>query len=224
MAGDNTMRHRRCMVALVFCATVVAAVVTTDHAHAVDGQYRGYLRASKDVGIATVRLASEGRATGSVDNEDYYSAALGLERGLGDHFRVGASYSEVRTKSGGEWKTERRPYADLTIRWQLGAAELSDRSRVEWRHRDGDTILRYRNRIRGVVALGAAGWRGAFDGEAFYDLEEGEVNTIRLTAGPDVKVTEAVRIGLTYVHETRLKSEKWTRVHCLGLALSLDMK
>jgi hypothetical protein len=204
-------------------AALVCAMLCGGVAGAAEGEYRNYLNTATGMGPVKLRLAIETRSMGAMDDVRYVSAALGAEYPMGSHLLLSGYHSGVKTKSAGEWSLEQRPYVDATLRTRLGQVELSDRSRMEVRVRDGESSLRYRNRARIQVAFGTGGTRASADGELFYDLDHTEVNTTRVTVGLDRKFTALLRVGASYVYESRLKSDEWSSIHALGLTLSVDL-
>ncbi|MBN2564989.1 MAG: DUF2490 domain-containing protein [Candidatus Eisenbacteria bacterium] len=220
ISSGMTLRSRVWLLVLAVTCLAFAASCT---ASASEGEYRGYFNVSRGFGDVKLRLAVESRSAASIDEFHYLSTGIGAEYGVGAHLVLGACYSRVDTESGDKWDLEQRPYADVTLRTKWAGADLSDRNRLEVRIRDGESTLRYRNRARLSVGLGASPLRATADGELFYDMEADEVNSTRLTAGLDMKIASSLRVGASYIYESKLKKDDWSGVHGVGLALSVDL-
>ena len=75
----------------------------------------------------------------------------GIERSVGEHISVGASYARIDGKDGSALSTERRPSADVVLNWKLSGMGVQNRSRLGMRSGAGDRALRYRRDRKSVV-------------------------------------------------------------------------
>ena len=86
---------------------------------------------------STVRVAQSFR----YDCDESRLATYYLEAGYARHLRSwldgGLGCRQQYDKRDGHWIEENRPFVELTPRWKTRLATLSDRSRLEYRFRDG---------------------------------------------------------------------------------------
>lgn len=151
---------------------------------------------------------------------------------------LGVAYRQQYDYRGGHWLEENRPYGDLSVRWKTPRVTVSDRSRLEYRHREEqDGTWRYRNKI--ILQYNA--WDKAFGlkpylaAEAFVDESGGlrERDQTRYTVGirtdPERHLLRAVqwRLGDAmsmdyYVTQQRTKkSDEWTDEYIAGVQVGV---
>ena len=219
---EHHIRTRRPGVRLALAALICTLGIAPAGASAAEGEYRGYLDMSAQVRPVKLRLALESRSQGRVDELRYRSIAAGGDLSLGANLMLGGYYSRIETRGGEAWSVEHRPYVDVTLRTRWSGMEASDRSRAELRVREGESSWRYRNRGRLSFPIGTTSLSGFVDGEVFVTLREAEISATRVTAGLDARVGKAVKLGVAYIYETRLKGEIWSSVHAIGLRVGFD--
>jgi hypothetical protein len=224
MHSSSSHRERGGHRCRYFVMAALLIVIGAANAGAAEGQYWGRAGLSVDAAGSTFGLVLENRSEGEVADGYYASVAGGIERPLGEHLKVGASYARIDKKGGSGWSTEHRPYADAVLRWKLSRLGVQDRNRLEVRLRDGDRALRYRNRFQLSHPLGHFGLSASVDDEVFVDLEDVELNRNRVTSGVQMRMGNVVSLGVFHVFESSKTTDGWNGFHGLGASLSYSMK
>ena len=166
-----------------------------------------------------------------------------LEAGYVRHARpwldLGLAYRQQYDHRDTHWVEENRPYGDVTVRWKTTRVTVSDRSRLEYRHREEqDDTWRYRNKVvlqysAWDKALGLKPYVGA---EAFVDesasLRERDQTrcTVGIRTDPERHILRAVqwRLGDAmsmdyYVTQQRTKkSDEWTDEYVAGVQIGVS--
>jgi hypothetical protein len=201
------------IAALVLAASVVAG----DWEH-----WAGLDMAGPLTDGLTIRIAPEVRSRDdfSTDYEGHFDA--GIDWKASKWLSVGPYYRHVAQLKGRSWQVEHRPHLNVTISWNLLGLRLADRSRLEYRIFDEDQAFRYRNRLlvrpperilRAVAPY--------LSDEPFYDLDTGEVNKNRLSAGFDFKVSATTRLDVSYLLESRKQADDWKVANIIKTTLKI---
>ena len=152
---------------------------------------------------------------------------------------LGLGYRQQYDKRDGHWVEENRPFADATLRRKIRAVTISDRSRIEYRDRDGqEDIWRFRNKL----TLQYNAWEPGFGlkpyvaAEAFVDesADLQERNRTRFALGlrtdPDrhllrnVEARWAQALAMDYsvtVQRTK-KDDEWTDEYIAGVQIGMN--
>ena len=187
----------------------------------------------------TVRVAQSFRYS----FEEHRLATYYLEAGATWDARpwlaLGLGYRQQYDRRDGHWLEENRPFADATLRRKIHAVTISDRSRIEYRDRDGqEDIWRFRNKL----TLQYNAWEPGFGlkpyvaAEAFVDesADLQERNRTRFALGlrtdPDrhllrnVEARWAQALAMDYsvtVQRTK-KDDEWTDEYIAGVQIGMN--
>ena len=194
--------------------------------------------ASKDLTEkSTVRAAQSFRYDCDEDRLATYYLEAGYTRHPLSWLDGGLGYRQQYDKRDGHWIEENRPFVELTPRWKARLATLSDRSRLEYRVRDGqEDSWRYRNKLTAQWnAWEALGLKPYVAAEAFVDesAKLKERNRTRFTLGirtdPDrfllrkvrARWTEALAMDYHVTVQRTKKSDQWTDEYIGGVQLGV---
>jgi catechol 2,3-dioxygenase-like lactoylglutathione lyase family enzyme len=185
-------------------------------------QYWSGVTAAAPIGERTaLRFAVSSRWDDDMDRHYYTLLDAGLDRKVGEALTLGAYYAHVNSGGAGAWRVEYRPHVDATVRLRLGSVTMSDRGRVEFRIRDGEHGLRFRNRLKAATAsLGVIDARPYASIEPFIDLREGELNACRTSVGCSFAIRKPFALDLYYMYESRKAHGVWSGAPVFGSTLA----
>ena len=186
-----------------------------------------------------VRVAQSFRYSFAEDRLATYYLEAGATWDARPWLALGLGYRQQYDRRDGHWLEENRPFADATLRRKIRAVTISDRSRIEYRDRDGqEDIWRYRNKL----TLQVNAWEPGFGlkpyvaAEAFIDesADLRERNRTRFALGlrtdPDryllrnVESRWAQALAMDYsvtVQRTK-EDDQWMDEYIAGVQLGLQ--
>jgi hypothetical protein len=167
-----------------------------------------------------VRLKPELRFRDDFAGHYYWHLEIGADWKAQTWLVLGPYYRHIRTESGRDWKTEKRPHANATLAWSLGSIALSDRNRLEYRIKTGKEAFVYRNRLWVKFPhMGPAGFQPFLGNEVFYDFDAEEINRNRAYAGFTIKLASGANADLYYILDSSKKNDEWSPTNILATAL-----
>jgi hypothetical protein len=137
-----------------------------------------------------------------------------------DLYRRSASYFEGSELSA---RTEQRIVLDFNYRWQIGASgQLSDRTRLDLRDREGTTSQRLRNRVQYEFesTLGELGFVPYSNLEIYYDTRYDGIARYKFELGATFVFSPQVELKPYYGRQIDTKPVH-TYINALGLTLVL---
>ena len=105
--------------------------------------------ASKDLSEnSAVRVAQSFRYSCNEGRLATYYLEAGSTWNARPWLALGLGYRQQFDRRDDHWLEENRPFADATLRRKIRAVTISDRNRLEYRHREEqNSIYRYRNKL-----------------------------------------------------------------------------
>jgi len=156
----------------------------------------------------------------------YHSSDLGfLYRGFADWIDLGLNYKQVFEKDSKDiWRAENRPHFNVTLKGQLFALDVSDRSRLEYRDRENKKdIWRYRNRL--TVKLPTAFTKLELQPyvaeEVFINFDEEDFNKNWLCSGVLFSLSKNIKGDIFYLWQSSKSGGDWENINVLGTRLKL---
>lgn len=137
-------------------------------------------------------------------------------------FNLGVNYRQIYEKKGEAWRQENRPHINATFKWRWSNFKLEDRSRLEYRVREGkDDVFRYRNRLLLKLPLK---WTDLniqpyMADEIFLDFEKGELNRNRLYLGANGNLGKGLKAEAYYLWQTSKSKDHWDDHNMIGTKL-----
>ncbi|NIM99828.1 MAG: DUF2490 domain-containing protein [candidate division Zixibacteria bacterium] len=171
-----------------------------------------------------VKLEEEFRIGDDVQELYYHHADGGLTYKLTGLFLLGFNYRQIFEKRSGEFEEENRPHVNATIKWRWEDLSFKDRSRFEYRIRDGKkNVWRYRNKLSGTLPLKMTGFdiQPYLADEVFIDLDEGKFSRNRLYAGFGAGLMKHLKVDVFYLWQTSKKKEDWIDFNVIGVKLEV---
>lgn len=143
---------------------------------------------------------------------------MGLSYRCSGWFDLGLNYRQIYEKKGDAWRQENRPHLNATFKWSWLNLKFEDRSRLEYRIREGkDNIFRYRNKLTvKLPKLTEFKIEPYIAGEPFYDFDANEVNKNRLYAGMSFTAVKNLKADIYYMFEGNKMNDSWTNINILG--------
>lgn len=172
----------------------------------------------------TVKAEAEFRFGDDMSDFYYGQIEAGVAMKATDWFEAAALFRHVEEKKAAGWMEENRPAIDGTFSAKLAGFKISDRSRFEYRIKEGgDDFWRYRNRIKVD-----APWKWTrfklqpYVSDEFYvDFDANEINQNRARAGIGATLAKNLKGDLYYMLRSDRKNGEWSATNILGLALKL---
>ena len=212
-------------IALIICLGVLVATEST----AEDGDWQLWNTESAEGNLAEdwkVKLEEEFRFGDNMEELYYHHTDGGLTYKLTDLFSLGLNYRQIFEKKKDEWKEEKRPHINGTIKLERQGFTFKDRNRFEYRIRSGkENAWRYRNKL--TITLPAK--RTKFEiqpylaDEVFVNLDEGEFSPNRLYAGFGAKLMKHLGADIFYLWQTSKKDKDWIDFNIVGVKLKVKL-
>jgi hypothetical protein len=86
-----------------------------------------------------VKVEEELKFNDDISRLMLHQTDIGFTYALAEWLDAGLHYRQIYEKKAGEWKEENRPHVNGTFKWKWHDLAFSDRNRIEFRNRDGDT-------------------------------------------------------------------------------------
>lgn len=192
-----------------------------------DGDWQFWNTESIEGGLAEnwkIKLEGEFRFGDSMGELYYHHTDGGLAYKLIDWFSLGVNYRQIYEKKKGEWEEENRPHINGTFKWAWTDFKFTDRSRLEYRAREGkDDFLRYRNKLTVKFPFE---WT-TFDiqpylaDEIFVDFDQGELNRNRLYIGICSKLAKYFQADVFYLWQSSKSDDSWVDYNVIGAKLKV---
>ena len=169
-----------------------------------------------------VKLEEEFRFGDSMEALYYHHTDLSLTYKLTDWFFLGIAFRQIYEKKNGEWREENRPHINGTFKWTMHEFNLKNRSRLEYRIREGkEETMRYRNKLTVTPPFK---WtklsiQPFVADEVFGDFDKGELNRNRFYMGIKAKLSENLKLNIFYLWQTSKKQEEWLNCNVVGIKL-----
>jgi hypothetical protein len=147
---------------------------------------------------------------------------MGLSYRCSGWFDLGLNYRQIYEKKGEVWREENRPHINATFKWSWSDFKFEDRSRLEYRVREGkDDVFRYRNRLTLKLRLkwGNFNVQPYVADEIFLDFDEGELNRNRLYLGANGNLGKGLKAEAYYLWQTSKSKGRWGDYNILGTKL-----
>jgi len=158
------------------------------------------------------------------DNLCYHHSEIGLTyKGLADWLEIGANFRKVYQRdSAGDWREEDRPHFNFTIKDTFAGIKWSNRSRFEWRDREGrDNLWRYRNRLKLELpwALTPLKIKPYASDEVLINMDGSGFSSNRLSAGGVIPIGKNIKLDLFYMWQATKATSGFDDIHALGTKL-----
>jgi Protein of unknown function (DUF2490) len=145
--------------------------------------------------------------------------------GLADWVDLGFSFKEVtEEEDDGHWSCEHRPYLNITVKGPLGALDISDRSRFEYRDRqDKEDLWRYVNRlkIKLPIELTRLKLRPYVADQIYLNMEGRAFDKNKVYSGVSFKLSKDAENEIYYVWQSGKSNGQWQELNALGLQLKI---
>jgi len=139
-------------------------------------------------------------------------------------YRVGYVQSNTNPAGPEESKrSEQRIVLDYNYRWKLGAAgQLTDRTRLDLRDKEGTSSQRLRNRVQYdyETQLGELPFVPYANLELYYDTRYDAISRYKTELGATFVFSPQADVGLYFGRQTDTKPAR-TNINALGLVLAL---
>jgi len=150
----------------------------------------------------------------------YHHGDIGFSYKMADWMIIGFNYRQIFELKSGAWKKEDRPHINKTLKWMWGALKLEDRSRLEYRVKEGsDHEWRYRNKIACTFPQKWTGFnlQPYLADEIFLDFKGDGLNKNRVYAGLKTTLIAKVKGELYYLLESGKSGDVWPGINVIGL-------
>ena len=158
------------------------------------------------------KVKPEFRFDENFSNHYYTHFDIGFDWAAAKWFIFSPYYRHVNEKRDDVHQIEYRPHLNATFKLRaLSFLNISDRSRMEFRIKEEETSLRYRNKLSlKTPKFSMYEFQPYIADEFFYDFESNELNKNRLYAGTDLKIIKNLKVGLCYILECSRRDNTWT--------------
>jgi len=146
-------------------------------------------------------------------------------KGLADWVELGFNYRYVSEKGGkDDWRRERRPHMNITLKGQLFGLGVSNRSRFEYRNREKKKDLwRYRNKVtlKLPLELTKLKLQPYLADEVFFNFDAEGYNKNRLYSGVSFDLSKNLKGDIFYIWQVSRSGGDHKEIHVLGNTLKL---
>ncbi len=195
----------------------IAGIVMAENDWEYWSQYEVAWKAGDDIQL---RLKPELRFRDDFSDHYYTHVEIGMDWKARDWLVLTPSYRHISTESKGDWKTEKRPQADVGLARDIRGFGLSDRNRLEYRIKTDKETFRYRNRFWvKFPRTGPAGIQAFLGEEVFYDFDADELNKNRAYAGFNIGLVRGGNADVYYIMDSSKTDDGWARINMLATAL-----
>ena len=194
---------------------------------AADGGWQVWNRGSISGRIAegwAVRIGEEFRFADGEKELYYHLTSIDITYQITPWLSVGPGYAQLYSYSGAAWMGENRPMVNGNLSWAGGLLGVSDRSRFEYRIREGaQDIWRYRNllKLSSTRTWTRLALQPYISNEFFVVLNGSEWNANRLYAGIRLRPFTFLTADIFYLRQSK-KTSAWTGYNVIGSALSFS--
>jgi len=156
----------------------------------------------------------------------YHHSDIGLTYGgLAEWLDVGLNFRKAyQQDAAGDWQQENRPHINVTVKDSFGGVKWSNRSRFEFRDRDGrDDIWRYRNKVtlQPPWELTALKLKPYVAEEVFINMDGSGYSGNRFSAGGVLNVTKSLQLDIYYLWQSTVANGGSDNIHAVGTKLAL---
>jgi hypothetical protein len=157
----------------------------------------------------------------------YHHADLGfVYGGLADWIDLGFNFKEVFLEDGdGHWSRENRPHVNITVKGPVGAFDVSDRSRFEYRDReDQEDLWRYVNQLKVKLPfeLTKLKLRPYVADQIYLNMEGRAFDKNRIYSGASFKLSKDLESELYYFWQSGKSDGRWVDMNVLGFQLKIS--
>ena len=142
---------------------------------------------------------------------------------MADWIDVGVNYRQAFGRAGrGEWRQEKRPHLNVTLKGRLFDLDVSNRSRLEYRDREKrKDVWRYRNKftVKLPFELTPLKLKPYLADEVFITLNDDNIDRNRFYSGFSFNVSEDVKADIFYLRQSSRLGREWIDFNVLGFQL-----
>lgn len=197
-----------------------------------NGDFQYWSGANASVGIYKNWKAvfeEEFRLGDNAERLFYHHSDIGfVYSGFADWLDLGFNYRQVYEKDSGgfgKWRQENRPHFNLTVKGKLFGLDVSDRSRIEYRHRENsDDFWRYRNKatVKFPLKLTSLKMQPYIADEVFFSSNGQGFDRNRFYAGFTIPLLKCLSGDVYYMIQTSKSDSEWTDTNVFGTALKFS--
>jgi len=172
-----------------------------------------------------IKIEEEFRFADDVSDFYYQHSDIGFSYLAENWLELGANYRHIFEEISGDWKKEYRPHLNATLKADIDGADLSNRSRLEYRNKeDSDESFRYRNKTTLKVPSKMTKYeiQPYLADEIFVDFDAGELNTNRFYVGAAFNIYKKLKGDIYYLWQTKKSSGSWIDYYIVGTKLNLS--
>ena len=145
--------------------------------------------------------------------------------GLADWIDIGLNFKEsFKEEDDGHWSRENRPHLNITLKNQVGALDVSDRSRLEYRDfEDDDDTWRYINQLKVKLPCEFTRFkiRPYFAYQLYLNMEGHAFEKNRVYSGASLKLSKDIESELYYVWQSGKSDGCWDDLNAIGMQLKI---
>ena len=146
-------------------------------------------------------------------------------KGLADWIDLGFNYKQgYRKDDDGHWQRENRPHVNITFNGRFGSLDFSDRSRFEYRDREGtEDLWRYVHRLEVELPfeLTKFKFRPYIADQVYLNLEGQTFEKNRIYTGVTFELTKNIESEFYYVWESKKSDGQWKELNALGFQIEI---
>ncbi|MFQ5870283.1 MAG: DUF2490 domain-containing protein [Candidatus Zixiibacteriota bacterium] len=216
---------RRLHISILFCLSAVMLLGQGSISAYDDGDWQYWNREGVEGSITDdlkAKMEVEFRFGDNMGELYYQHSELALSHRCTGWLTFTVNYRQIYEKKGEVWKQENRPHLNAILRWSWSGFGLEDRSRLEYRVREGkDDALRCRNRLALKLPLnwGNFNVQPYIADEIFLDFEKGELNRNRLYLGANGNLGKGLKAETYYLWQTSKSEDRWGDYNIIGTKL-----
>jgi len=212
---------RSLLTSMIFCLSAIVLLGGGSVSAYDDGDWQYWNREGIEGNISRdlkAKMEVEFRFGDNCSELYHQYSELGLAYRCAGWLDLGLNYRQIYEKKGEVWNQENRPHINATLKWGWLGLKFEDRSRLEYRIREGkDNIFRYRNKLTvKLPKINQFKIEPYIAEEPFYDFDASEVNKNRVYMGVSFKAVKNLKAGLFYMFEANKKNHSWTNINVQG--------
>ncbi len=213
----------------VYLVTAVLAVLLISKSSAADGDFQLWNTATASLDLNkdwTATVEEQVKFGNGAGHFYYHHTDLGfVYGGLADWIDLGFNFKEVfLEEDDGHWSRENRPHVNITVKGPVGAFDVSDKSRFEYRDRENEEDLwRYVNRLKVKLPFELTKFkiRPYVADQIFLNMEGRAFEKNRVYAGASFKLSKELESEIYYFWQLGRFDGRWEDTNVLGLQLNI---
>ena len=167
----------------------------------------------------SVKLTEEERYGDDMSYFYQHHTDFGVAYKLDKSSKFSLHLKYISLKKKGEWTEEYRPYINFIHKFKLFAQSFSNKSQIEYRHKEHNEFYRFREKVKlNLPRLMNDKLSPYVSEEVFIDTESEKINRSRFSVGVKFKLVKGFSGDVYYLWQADKKID-WKNTNVLGIKI-----